>query len=216
MQNHKKLFVLAGVGAALVFGLATAALAETYEVDHPLYGTPQVAVGTNGSDAYGAVAVSQGGCASGLYAGIAIGESNHQCPLGSNEGSGTIGLGLAGADASSSLLAVAPDGDAASDCWNFVISCLAPGTSVSGTGNASAIGGYGGWGTAVSGTGNASTDADWSTAVSGTGTAAGNCDQYHHRTVAISGTNDASSCIAVSGTGHASGTTTVSGGDLLP
>jgi hypothetical protein len=218
MQKHKKLFVIAAIGAALVFGLATAAVAETYGVDDPLYsGRQAVAVGTNGSDASAQrIAISQGGCAGDGEIGVAVGESGRQC----HEGQGNlVGIGLGSADAGSRLLAVAPDGDATSHCFGFFLpGCLAPSFSVSVLGNARAANDESntGWGVAVSGTGNATAESSLSGAVSGTGTATAPCEQYHYMTVAVSGTNDASGCTAVSGTGHASGTTAVGGGDILP
>lgn len=194
------------VGAALVLGLATAAVAETYRDPVGVVG-----VGTNGSDAgtasdWSTVAVSQGGCAHGTAA-VAVGESGRHCGAceyhgcwGDGEAEGVVAVGLQGGEAAGTI-AAADSGDTSScDSFSGITSgsnCLlfAPPTAVSVTGTAIGM-------TAVSGTGNAST---WNgTAVSGTGTAFGYCDDtWNRNSVAVTGTGAAYSCIAVSGTGPA-------------
>lgn len=246
MQKQKKLVAVTAVGAALVFGVATAAVAE--EFHDPLF---IVQVGVNGSDAdrLALVAISQGGCAKGHQVAVAIdtgGNSGGACPNGSAEGS-RLGVSKGGCAGGNVAIAVGQSGNCSTGAAGGFVNVGLLGAksgsigseiAISDTGNAeactwwvvlgsscwlppTAVSGTGSASgqTAVSGTGNATSPSWYGTAaVSGTGTASGsNCNsEYIGASVAVSVTGDASGCRAVSGTGHASGTTAVGGGDLLP
>jgi hypothetical protein len=93
MRTDAARFGALAVGAAVALGLGTAAYAETYKVTPD--GTHDVAVGTNGSDADGVVAVSDSGRAQGecVYGGSFLG-----CVTGPGvavSGTGTANGGIA-------------------------------------------------------------------------------------------------------------------------
>lgn len=189
MDKHtgRTVVMAGGVGLSVLLSLAPAAWAETYTVADPLGGGALVALATNGDDAVGFLAISQGGCAVGSTA-VAIGDPGREC------GTSSHAIGLLGADSRGRELAASDTGTAAScttGCWpvNF---------SVSGTGDASAPGSIVSAG--ISTTGN--TDAHM-LALSGTGAATS-----HSGGLAASGRGNATGgWISVSGTGVATGDT---------
>lgn len=208
--------ILAAVVGVALLGSLAPAFAETYEFSPD--GTHDVAVGTNGSDADGVVAVSDSGDAQGrcVYGGSFLG-----CLTGP-------GLAVSGTGTANGASAASGTGNATATGPGWGI----PAFSISGTGCATASHPYDAsvvasgtgcaagstdpeWGdhaVAVSGTG----DASGSTAVSAGGNARGGPGTYVLVTfvdspgVAVAGLGDANApggLLAVSGTGDAHGAT---------
>jgi hypothetical protein len=215
------------------------AIAETYEVSHrPVLEAirpggseairPLVVVGTNGSEASGAyylavsdggnadsyVSVSRGGCAGyrdyrGWYdvVAVAVGESGRTCESGAYDSSSYFGLGLLGADPHG-YTAVSDTGDAKGTWVVTGTGACTQSHPVSATNENSGSDTEGG---CVSGTG--SSQSDRTLAVSGTGDASAttHCYWYQgqylcHAPVAASGTgNSHGGVVAVAPGGSADG-----------
>lgn len=190
MTNHTKLAVVIVVGAAWVFSLATAAVAETYGD-----GSGVVGIGTNGSgsDWQGGdpmIAVTHGGgCAEGTVVAVAVGPG---CGARSDYVDDlllSVTIGLLGAPSDGREVSVSdtgPAGSCTSGCWPVGVAASLGG-DVDAPYNIFAVG--------ASGTGSVTSERF---AVSGTGDASG------QDVVSITGDATGES-IGVSGTENATG-----------
>lgn len=223
--------IAASVGAVLFSaGIAVAATTTLPGPGVGPFSSLSVSVGTNGSDAdYAEVSVSQGGCTLGWIS-VTVGDPNRDCGTwtpsfdnpGTGDAYGLVAVGLLGAEATGSQVAVSDGSQAQASCMWYITDGCVVGIAVAPSGSAHARD------LAVSGTGDATPQFTLGLImVSGTGdayngfvTVAGrdaNTTSYSSvagrdassRLVAAGGrsANANGGAVAVAGTGRASGGT---------